>query len=146
MQPFQPKASAHDGPESKIQKAIVKYLREREWFVKETHGNAFQSGFPDTFATHSKWLGRWVEIKYGYAFSFTPQQIIDFPKFQANGTQIYILSEATDEEYAKLFKPSNFVEYFHCFHDGCRDIYAWRGGRRTTPISERKSIDALCGK
>lgn len=77
-------------------------------------------------------------MKYPYAFKFTPAQIRDYPKMIANGSPIWIMTAATDEEYAKLFKDSNFYEYFTCFKDGCRDIIAWRAGRRTTPMPERK--------
>jgi hypothetical protein len=124
--------NVHKGPEAKIQIDIVKYLRQREWFVKETHGNAFQSGFPDLFATHSKYFARWIEVKNPVSFSFTQAQYVDYPKFCANGSPIWILTAATDAEYAKLFKPANFSEYLCCYLDGCRDIIAWRSGRRTS--------------
>lgn len=144
MEQFKPKTNVHDGPEAKIQGAIVKYLRHREWFVKETHGNAFQSGFPDLYATHSLWRQRWIEIKYPYAFKFTDAQVRDYPKFNANGSPVWIMTAAWDEEYDKLFRPSNLQEYMSCFQDGCRDIIAWRRGQRQTPISERKPISYFC--
>lgn len=106
------------------------YLKARDWFCKETHGNAFQSGFPDVYATHSKYFQRWVEIKVPEQFSFTPAQLRDYPKFNAFGSPIWIITAATDEEYAKLFKPSNLNEYISCYADGCRNIIAWRAGRR----------------
>lgn len=131
MEPLKLKKNVHQGPEAIIQRDIVKYLREREWFVKETHGSQFQSGFPDVYATHEKWKQRWIEVKVPEHFSFTPAQVRDYPKFIASGSPIWILGAATDAEYAKLFQPCNFFEYFQCFHDGCRNIVAWRAGRRT---------------
>ncbi len=98
--------------------------------VEATHGNEFQSGFPDLYATHPTYGPRWVEVKKAIMFSFTPAQIVKFPLFQAHGAKIWIMTEATEEEYKKLFKPSNLDEYLACFYDGCRNINAWRAGRR----------------
>ncbi len=117
-------------PESIIQDKIVKKLRYCEWFVKETHGNKYQSGFPDLYATHSIYQARWIEVKVATQFSFTPAQVKDLPKFNANGSPIFILVDDTDEEYEKLFKPSNLNEYMACYLDGCTNIIAWRAGRR----------------
>lgn len=104
-----------DNPEKQIQVAMNKYLTLMGWYVMSTHGSMFQAGFPDTWATHSKYGGRWIEYKLpGMKGSrFTPAQLECFPKLAANGTAIYILTGATDEEYQKLFKPSNFSYYFH---------------------------------
>jgi hypothetical protein len=131
MEPLKLRKNVHEGPEAKIQAAFGKYLREREWYVISTHGNQFQKGLPDDYATHEKWKQRWIEYKVPTSFSFTPEQVRVFPKLIAHGTPIWIITEATDAEYEKLFKPCNFFEYFSCFHDGCRNIVAWRAGRRT---------------
>lgn len=98
--------------------------------VKETHGNAYQSGFPDVYATHERYFMRWIEVKVPEAFSFTPAQLRDYPVMRAKGSPIWILTAATDEEYEKLFKPCNLSEYLACYQDGCRNIIAWRAGRR----------------
>lgn len=132
MEPFKPKVNIHKGPEAKIQDAIIGYLKTKDWFVKSTHGNAFQSGFPDLYATHSKYFGRWIEVKNPTSFSFTAAQLRDYPKFGAFGSPIWILTAATDEEYIKLFKPANISEYMACYQDGCRDIIAWRAGLRSS--------------
>jgi hypothetical protein len=126
MDPFK----TRETPEAKIQREIIAYLKQRDWLVKVTHGNAYQSGFPDLYATHPRWMQRWIEVKNPEAFSFTRAQIIDYPLMIANGSPIWIMGAATDEEYEKLFKPCNFMEYFTCFHDGCRNLVAWRAGRR----------------
>lgn len=131
MEPLKLRQNVHKGPESVIQAAIGKYLRERDWFVKDTHGSQFQAGFPDIYASHEKWKQRWIEVKRAEHFSFTPAQVRDYPKFIANGSPIWIMCAATDEEYAKLFKPCNFFAWFQCFHDGCRNFNAWQGGRRS---------------
>lgn len=130
MKPFQEVVTAHNGPESKVQKAIIAYLRTREWMVKETHGNQFQKGFPDLFATHKQYRARWIEVKVAENFSFTTAQVREYPLFNANGSPIWILTGDTDEEYAKLFKPTNLHEYLVCYENGCRNIINWRAGKR----------------
>ena len=109
MQPV--KLNPKKGPESKIQHAIIDMLRIKGWYVMVTHGGMFQSGFPDLYATHSSYGPRWIEVKNPVAFSFTAAQLDCFPKLVANGTRIWILTAATEEEYAKLFKDSNWYYY-----------------------------------
>lgn len=130
MDAFKPKMNVHKGPESKIQAAIIRMLRGYEWFVKETHGNAFQSGFPDLYATHPKFHQRWIEVKVPTQFSFTPAQVRDYPLFVANGSPIWILTAATDEEYRKLFKPCNLSHFMSAYCNGVRDISKWGVPRR----------------
>lgn len=96
------------GPEAVIQNQLIAFLTLRQWYVKETHGNMFQAGFPDLYATHYKHGIRWIEVKNPLKYSFTPAQLEDFPKLSANGTRIWILTAATESEYAKLFKEANW--------------------------------------
>ena len=97
------------GPEKIIQIAIVKKLRLLGWFVKETHGNLYQSGFPDIYATHKEYGSRWIEVKNPKRYKFTPAQLRDFPLFTANGADIWVLGGAN--EIGKLFKPANWYQY-----------------------------------
>lgn len=99
------------GPERIIQDAIMDFLKIRDWYVMETHGNMFQRGFPDLYATHSMYGGRWIEVKDPEGFSFTAAQLECFPKMGANGTGIWVLVAASQHEYEKLFKPPNFWQY-----------------------------------
>lgn len=105
------KVKSRVGPEAIIQAAIVKELRFREWFVKETHGNMFQSGFPDLYAAHPRRGTRWIEVKNPLAYSFTKAQMEDFPRFAAAGVGIWILVAPTQEELDKLDKPANWHTY-----------------------------------
>lgn len=107
------KGKLKGGPEAIIQAAIVKMMRNYGWFVKETHGNMYQSGFPDMYCTHTRYGHRWIEVKLPdmKGSKFTPAQLEDFPKFCANGDGIWILWSDTDAEYAKLFKPHNWWQY-----------------------------------
>jgi len=109
MKPFQPKKK--HGPEYYIQKAIIEYLRIREWLVKPTHGSMFQSGFPDLYCTHRRYGPRWVEVKNLAKYEFTPAQLEWFPQIVANGSGIWILTAATDAEYDKLFKACNWWQF-----------------------------------
>ena len=99
------------GPESIIQRDLILFLRHRGWFVKETHGNAFQSGFPDLFAAHLSYGSRWIECKNPISYVFTHAQLEMFPLMMAAGVGIWILTAATENEYRKLFKPANWFMY-----------------------------------
>lgn len=99
------------GPEHHIQQAIIKKLRYLGWFVKETHGNMFQSGFPDLFACHSVYGQRWIEVKNPASYRFTPAQLDDFPKFSANGCGVWVLVSDSDKEINKLFREPNWSDY-----------------------------------
>jgi len=103
------KKKSRGRPERDIQDAICSLLRAHGWYVKETHGNKYQTGFPDVYATHSVYGVRWIEVKLPdmKGSKFTPAQMDSFPKLRANGTRIWILTAATDYEYQKLFKPDN---------------------------------------
>jgi len=111
MDRFKPKKKK--GPEAYIQEAVIKYLRGLGWYVKVTHGNMFQSGFPDLFCCHSKYGQRWVEIKLPdmKGSRFTAAQLEDFPKICANGSGVWIMTAATEGAYKALFGPPNWANY-----------------------------------
>lgn len=88
------------------------------WVVMETHGNAFQSGFPDLYATHFDVGGRWIEVKNPLKYEFTPAQLKYFPMLSSNGTPIWILTSDADDQIKKLFKPPNW----HHFLKGAFDV------------------------
>jgi len=100
-------------PEAKIQQAIKDMLTLKGWYVMVTHGNMFQSGFPDLYATHSKYGARWIEVKNPGKYAFTPAQLEHFPKLVANGTGVWILIGGTENEYQKLFKSPNWYQYLN---------------------------------
>lgn len=105
------KRNRRSGPEEKILDAIVKMLTLEGWFVVRTHGNVFQMGLPDLLATHSKFGLRLIEVKNPHSYKFTPAQVNVFPKLVANGTGVWVLVAATEEEYDKLMKPCNWWMY-----------------------------------
>lgn len=102
-------------PEDKIRDQIVNYLRVRCWHVMITHGNMFQSGFPDLFICHSVFGQRWVEVKLPdmKGSRFTAAQLDQFPKMCANGSGVWIITGADETEYQKLFKPPNWTNYLN---------------------------------
>jgi hypothetical protein len=113
MEAFKPRRTGQARPEAKIQNDLIKYLRHREWYVKVLHGSTFQSGMPDLFCTHALHGIRLVEVKLpGMKGSkFTPAQLRTFPQLCANGAKVWVLTGATDSEYAKLWKPCNWASY-----------------------------------
>lgn len=105
-------------PEAAIQRAIIEMLLVRGWYVRVINASENLTGFPDLYASHSKYGPRWVEVKLPQmkGSSFTPAQLDSFPKFLANGTKIFILTGATEMEYAKLFKPENCSAIMAHYH------------------------------
>ena len=115
MERFSPRVNTR--PEAKIQKAIVEMLRIKGWYCKETHGNMYQSGFPDIYATSKRYGQRWIEVKLpGFKGSkWTAAQQECYPQFIAFGTGIWILTSATKEQYELLFKACNYWQYVELF-------------------------------
>lgn len=105
------KIKGRQGPEAKIQIAIIKFLEERGWFVLQTHGNMYQRGFPDLYACKRQYGPRWIEVKNPKSYKFTPAQIECFPRFTAEGIGVWILTAATEIEYQKLFKSPNWWQF-----------------------------------
>lgn len=99
MQP--PKIKSPQGPEAKIQQEIINFLKIRDWYVKNMHGNQFQFGVPDLYCAHRKYGARWVEVKDPKRKSgvFTAAQLAEFPKITAAGVGIWVLTAATEEQY-----------------------------------------------
>jgi len=102
---------AHEGPEHKIQRALIAFLKARGWHVEHTHGSLFQTGFPDLLVMHEKWGQRWIDCKQPKRYSFTRAQRQKWPLWEAKRTGIWILTAATQEEYDKLFQSPNWRDY-----------------------------------
>lgn len=101
------------GPERIIQDDLIAFLTVRQWFVLETHGNMYQRGFPDLYATHIAHGPRWIEVKNPYQFCFTPAQLETFPKLCKHGAGVWILGAASEIEYKKLFQGYNWEYYMY---------------------------------
>lgn len=95
-------------PEAKIQKAVMEKLKINDWYVKSTHGNIYQAGFPDLFCAHKKYGSRWAEVKNPLSYSFTPAQRENFLLMAAAGVPIYVITSA-DQVPDIFFKPQNLI-------------------------------------
>jgi hypothetical protein len=121
MDPFKMRGGVK--PETILQNQIISFLRMREWFVKSTQGNLYQSGFPDLFCCHSRHGARWVEVKLptrSKSGIFTNAQLDTFPKIGAHGGPtgnagltlgVWVMQYATEDEYTILFKPCNWYVF-----------------------------------
>lgn len=105
MNPYTPRRKSDR--ENQMRDALKAKLEARGWYVKITHGNAFQSGLPDLYATHSKYGIRWIECKLPEG-RFTSAQLDTIPKMSAHGSGVWVLVDATDAEIEKLFGPENW--------------------------------------
>lgn len=104
-------------PEAAIQGRIIDFLRKRGWFVKETHGNAFQTGFPDLYLYHKDYGHKWVDVKNPSRYVYTKAQCQQWPGMDAAGVGIWIMFEANEENYANLFKAPNWREFWKPAYD-----------------------------
>jgi hypothetical protein len=115
---FKPRGRGRPKPESLLQKKIINFLKVRDWSVDSTHGNAYQSGFPDLFACHHQYGSRWIEVKMPVGYAFTPAQLEQFPRWSSKNVGIYILTAATQEQYELLFKPANWHMFLSIMKEG----------------------------
>jgi hypothetical protein len=113
MEPFTPK-SKH-GPEKIRQLRIMGELRKRGWFVKQTHGNEFQCGFPDIFACHIRYGSRWIEVKNPTGSRLEESQEKSFHAMADRKTGVWILTDSHDFELNKLLQPANWYQFLDAF-------------------------------
>jgi len=114
-----------EGPEHKIQRALIAYLKVRGWHVERMIGNAFQLGIPDLYVAHPKWGQRWIDVKRpGKNYTFTKAQRIKWPLWEAAGVGIWILTGADQENYDKLFRSPNWRDYWKASWGQVPDIDA----------------------
>lgn len=103
------------GPERIQQDLVVAKLRRQGWVVRETHGNAYQNGFPDIYAAHTSYGARWIEMKVKDKYAFTPAQLKFFPELASVGVGVWILTDDSDAEFRKLHFPANYHTYLSVF-------------------------------
>lgn len=92
--------------EAQIQKRIIDKMTLKGWFVKSTHGNAYQKGLPDLFCCHQSYGIRWIEVKRAEKFKLTSAQLTVFTGFASKNLGVWILTH--ENEYDKLFGPANW--------------------------------------
>ncbi len=110
------------GPEFKIQTDLREFLAYRGWLVERTHGNKFQTGFPDLFIAHREHGSRWIDCKVSGQYSFTRAQREKWPKWEAASVGIWILCGATQADYDLLFQPPNWRAYWKAIWDTRPDV------------------------
>ena len=105
-----PRNIGRENEEAKIQRAIIMELRMNCWFVKETHGNLYQSGLPDLFCCHTRYGHRWCEVKKPVGYAFTPAQLETFPLMCAHGSGVWVATSHIGIQ--ELFmRPFNWFVY-----------------------------------
>lgn len=109
MQPFIPKP--RKTPEARVQEKLVNRLRMERWHVEETHGNEYQTGFPDIFACHRSLGSRWIEVKLESGSRLEQSQFDTFQEFTKRKVGVWILTDSDDWEFNKLFQPANWYHY-----------------------------------
>lgn len=107
-----PRIGETHGPEWRIQRDLIRFLRARGWLVEVMHGNLFQKGVPDLYIAHTEHGQRWIDVKNPVAYTFTKAQRRKWPIWEKHGVGIWILVAATEEEYDKLWKPPNMRHYW----------------------------------
>lgn len=100
------------GPEAIIQREFIKYVKQRGWWTERMIGNALQKGIPDIYMFHPEHGDRWVDLKNAKGYEFTIAQRIKWPIWEKFGRDIWIITGWTDEDYAKLFEPCNWRQYW----------------------------------
>lgn len=106
-----------DDPERRIRGRIRDFMEDRGWRVDITHGNKYQSGFPDLHCYHIEYGLRWVDAKNPVRYAYTTPQIKLWPKWEEVGCGVWIFFEGDDANYATLFKPPNFRKYWKPRYD-----------------------------
>lgn len=69
----------------------------------KTHGNRFQPGWPDLYASHPEHGTRWIEVKRPKGGRLTRAQRVRFPEMSEAGVGIWVLTGA--QEIGALFDP-----------------------------------------
>lgn len=87
-----------------------------DWLVMPTHGNEYQSGFPDLYCAHFLYGQKWIEIKNPDGFSFTPAQLEMFPLLNSKNVGVWILMSAESHELQKIHGPQNWYHYLSILH------------------------------
>ncbi len=108
--------------ESKIQSRLMRFLENRGWIVERMHGNMYQSGIPDLYCFKKEYGERWIDVKVEGRYSFTKAQIIKWPEWEKAGIGIWILTNVTQKDYDRLFKPPNFRDYWKKSYGKLPDI------------------------
>ena len=87
-------------------------LRDLGWHVEVTHSTHLFKGFPDLYLMHPRMGQRWVDVKVEGDYEFTDAQRDKWPRWYKFGTGVWIMTDWSQDQYEKLFKPCNFMDYW----------------------------------
>ena len=108
----------HSRPEAAQQERVIRFLNDRGWLVEETHGNAYQKGLPDLFAWNpGLQIFRWIDVKILDNYRYTKHQCQKWTEWESQGLGVWIMVDATEQEYSKLFQAANFRHYWKPHYD-----------------------------
>lgn len=107
------KKYGRESPETKVRDDIRNMLQGRGWGVWITHGNKYQSGFPDLYVAHLKHGTRWIDAKVEGRYGFTKAQKRMWPLWHYEyKIGIWILTGNGQDQYDRLFQPPNWLDYW----------------------------------
>lgn len=78
------------------------------WLTKKSHGNAYQSGWPDLFCSHPQFGQRWIETK-AHNGRLSEIQIKEFIEWTKFGVKIWVLRD--EKDYGWLFQNPNWWQW-----------------------------------
>lgn len=92
-------------------------MKARGWHVEIMTGNRYQYGIPDLWTWHPDWDFRWIDCKVPKKNSLTPRQCQKWPVWEKKGIGVWIMVEASQDEYDKLFGSPNFRDFWRPSYD-----------------------------
>lgn len=93
-------------------KEIRPLLTGLGWLVEVTHSTKYFKGFPDLFLGHPQYGQRWVDVKVEGKYEYTAAQRDKWPRWHLHGVGIWIMTAGTHEQYERLWKPPNWLDYW----------------------------------
>lgn len=84
-------------------------MERKGWLTDKTHGNKFQSGWPDLYCHHPLHGGAWIEMKATKRKKLTRSQRGLFARWSKYGVRIWVLTGP--EDYDLLFDEPNWKDF-----------------------------------
>ena len=81
------------------------------WHTEKSHGNAYQSGWPDLYCMHPEHGQCWIETKVR-GKKLEASQVTTFLKWHKHRVRIYIITSVDDLILVYKHKPPNWPEYY----------------------------------
>jgi hypothetical protein len=106
-------------PEKTLQNNhIVPFLEVHGWLVEVMHASYALKGIPDLYCWHQGLVTfRWIDVKLPKGSDLTKAQCQKWTDWEKRDLGIWIMKEASEEEYLKLFEPPNWREMWRPRHE-----------------------------